>query len=91
MSTDEQYLNQDDSMLMENPDQGFGGSRGSRRSCGRLQGARNYSKQMVMVLLNIIDEILPFDISEWEKVADRFNFHFQVILCKIGNLNCANF
>ena len=78
-ATDEQYMNQDESMMMDQGD-GFGG-RNSRRSCGRLQGARNYSKQMVMVLLNIIDEILPFDISEWEKVADRFNFHFQVCLC----------
>jgi len=73
-AAEEQY--QDDSMMLDNGE-GFGGSRNSRRSCGRLQGARNYSKQMVMVLLNIIDEILPFDVSEWEKVADRFNFHFQ--------------
>lgn len=49
-----------------------------RRSTGRLYGARNYSKQMVTLLLDSVENVLPIEQDEWQAVADQFNYHFSV-------------
>ena len=38
---------------------------------GRKPGAGNYSKDEVMNLLGIMDEILPIGQEEWETVVER--------------------
>ena len=51
---------------------------------GRKAGAGNYSKDEVMHLLAVMDEILPIGQEEWEEVVEKHTAYYQG--CDVNNV-----
>lgn len=50
----------------------------SRRFSGRLYGVRNYNRNMIETLLNLVDQHLPADFDDWQIIVDKYNNIFHV-------------